>query len=298
MITLAAFALAAAFQAPVDTPLVSAQWLSQHLRDPNLVLLHVGPRADYDSAHVPGAQFVELSDIAAPRQAGALDLELPDPARLDSVLEARGIADNSRIVLYWSSGWGSPTTRVFLTFTWFGMGPRTSILNGGLNAWRAAGQPVTREIAAAQPATGRLTPHPRSDVVVDATFVRERMRDRSWTIVDARNRVFWTGERPGSGSRNGRVPGAVSVEFVSVNDSSGFYLTPEALRTMFAGAGATPGRPIVAYCHIGQQATQVWFAARLAGYDVRLFDGSWQAWSALPDAPTITGPVTAEERRP
>jgi thiosulfate/3-mercaptopyruvate sulfurtransferase len=291
-VILAAFIAAATLA--VDTPLVDVAWLAAHTSSRNVVIFHIGPRADYDSAHIAGAQFLNLRDVAAP--GGPLALELPEPARLDSVLEALGVADDSRIILYHSSQWISPTTRVYLTLTWAGLEDRVSILDGGIEAWRAAGRPVTRETSAPVPATGRLTIRPRNDVVVDAPFVRGQLGRSDWTIVDARDRVFWTGERPGSGSRWGHIPGALSLPFTTVADSSGRFLSPDQLRRLFAAAGATAGRPVVSYCHIGQQGTAVWFAARLAGYEARLYDGSWQDWSGHDDYPTVT--ATAAERHP
>ena len=288
-------ALVAAATIAVDTPLVDAAWLAAHASARNVVIFHVGPRPDYDSAHIAGAQFLSTRDISAPE--GPLALELPDPARLDSALEARGVSDDSRIILYNSSQWITPTTRVYFTLTWAGLGDRVSILDGGIEAWRAAGRPVTREnTPAPAPATGRLTIRPRSNLVVDAPFVRGQLERSAWTVLDARDRVYWTGERPGMGSRMGHIPGALSVPWATVADSSGRFLSPEQLRRLFTAAGASAGKPVVSYCHIGQQASAIWFAARLAGYEARLYDGSFQDWSGHADYPTVT--ATPAERRP
>ena len=75
-------------------------------------------------------------------------LEIPPAATLDSLLESLGVSDASRIVLYWAKDWYSPTTRVFLTLDYLGLGDRTSILDGGFAAWKAAGGPVTTDVAA------------------------------------------------------------------------------------------------------------------------------------------------------
>ena len=58
---------------------------------------------------------------------------------------------------------------------------------------------------------------------------------------------------------------------------------------MLKGAGITKGARITTYCHIGQQATVPWLMARILGYDVRLFDGSYEEWARTPDAPVTTG---------
>ncbi len=278
-----------------DTVLVDPAWLASRLPRGEVVLFHIGPRPDYDSAHIAGAQYLSLRELARFDQSRHVLLDLPDPAVLDSVLEARGVSDATRVVLYWSSSWVSPTTRALLTLTWIGHGERTSILDGGLAAWRAAGHAVTREVPPA-PAPGRFTARPRDDVVVAAPFVLAQVERGDWTIVDARNTVFYTGERQGNGIRSGRIPGARSVPFVTVADSSDRFLGPEGLRRLFAAACVEAGRPLVAYCHVGQQATAVWLAARLAGHEARVYDGSFEEWSRVAAYPTVTTP--AAERQP
>lgn len=281
MIMIAA-ALALSLQAPDQSMLVSASWLAQHARDPNLVLLHVGPRASYDSAHIAGAQFIGFADIEAPRDSASTApvLELPTPARFDSILEARGISDDSRIVIYQSDEWFTPATRVYLTLYWAGLGARTSILDGGMAGWRARGGAVT---AQATPAAGRgsVTLHPRGDVVVTADFVAAHLNDPRVAIVDARNERFYLGNYPARPDqpRPGHVPGAFNIPFTAIVNDSGLVLSPEVLRDYFTAAHAEAGDTVVAYCHIGQQATLVWFAARLAGYEARLYDGSFTQWS-------------------
>jgi len=269
---------------PPDSMLVTAAQLKARIADPRLVLIQIGPKAAYDTAHIAGARFVLFHELAA---RGPLALELPDPAALDSALETLGISDSSRVVLYWTDEWVSPTTRTFLTLTWFGLGGRVSILDGGLPAWRAVGGAVTKDPPVI--VRGSLTPRPRSDVVVDAAFVRAQVDAHQWNIVDARNTEFYTGAKPGTSRelppRSGHIPGAHSVPFDQMADSAGFFLKPEQVKVLLRTAGVDLAKPIVAYCHIGQQATAVWFAARLAGLDVRLYDGSFQDWAAHADFP-------------
>ena len=101
--------------APRDDLLVSTAWLAQHAADPDLVLLHVGDKAGYDKAHIPGARFVNLRDISRPADpsttsAPALTLEMPPADALKADLEKLGISDNSRIVVYYGKDWVSPAT--------------------------------------------------------------------------------------------------------------------------------------------------------------------------------------------
>jgi len=270
----------------VDSLLLTATQLRDRLTRGNVVLLHVGERADYNAGHIPGARYLPYEAISTPRGTG-LVLELPPAAALDSLFESLGVSDASRIVLYWSKDWYSPTTRVFLTLDYLGLGDRTSILDGGFAAWKAAGGPVTTAVAS--PTRGTLTVHPRSDVTVDAAEVRAAIGDGRVAIIDARDPRFYTGQATGMHVREGHVPGARNLPFNTLIDERGSFKSRAMLEEMLDAAGATREKRVISYCHIGQQATVVYFAARLLGRDARLYDGSWDEWSRRSELPIETG---------
>ncbi len=166
--------LAAAAPSGAQTPaplLVDAAWLSQHINDRNLVVLHVDDEADYKSGHIPGARFVTMQQVSRmPGPGSPLVLELLPPDELRTRLQALGISDDSRIVVYFGSNGGFPSaTRIILTLDYIGLGAQTSLLNGGVAAWTRSGQTLTPAVPAVTP--GRLTARPTKAVVVDAAFV-------------------------------------------------------------------------------------------------------------------------------
>jgi len=268
-----------------DSLLLTPAQLRDRLTRGTVVLLHVGEAADYNAGHIPGARFLPYDAISQRRN--GLMLEMPPVAVLDSALESLGVSDDSRIVLYWSKDWYSPTTRVFLTLDYLGLGEKTSILDGGFAAWKSAGGPVTTAVPAST--RGRLTIHPRSDVIVDATAVRSAIGDTRTAIIDARDPRFYTGQATGMHAREGHVPGAKNLPFNTLIDEGGTFKSRETLEKLLDAAGATPDRRVISYCHIGQQATVVYFAARLLGRDARLYDGSWDEWSRMSELPIETG---------
>ena len=276
----------APFQAPAAPPLVTTAWLADHLHDKGLVVFQIGDRATravYDSVHIPGAQFLApLSEFSTPRVEGALMLELPGVETLDSVLESKGVSDDSRIVLYSARKYFTPTSRAFFTLEYMGLGGRVSILDGGLEAWQAEGRPVSAEAPVVT--AGHFTPHPRAELVADAGFVKAHLEDPAVRIVDARDTSFYNGRDTHQG-RNGHIKGAASVPFQTIVDSAGKFESPATLMARFAAAGIKDGQTVVTYCHIGQQASLVWFAARLLGFDAKLYDGSFQDWARRAELP-------------
>ncbi|HEX9692811.1 MAG TPA: rhodanese-like domain-containing protein [Gemmatimonadales bacterium] len=263
---------------------VDHAWTAARLADPSTVVLHVGPRDGYDAGHIPGARFLQVSEISAPPDSGALPLELPSPETLDSVLESKGISSGSQIILYWADEWVTPTTRAVFTLTWAGLGGQVSVLDGGLAGWKAAGHDLSTDVPTA--VRGDLVLHPDPTVVVDALWVRDRLGQDAVAILDARLRRFYDGD-----SGNGRIPrpghiaGAASLPFDQVLTESEYFKPREELRQLFRNAGAADGDVVVTYCHIGQQASALWFAARLLGYDAKLYDGSYTDWAARDSLP-------------
>lgn len=288
-----AFLLALATVAPPQPMLVDGKWLADRLNDPRLVMLQIGDpqsRPDYDAGHIPGSQFVMFGqELAAPMDhsdPSALMLELPAPAVLKRTLESKGIGDDSYVVLVVAREYFSPTTRAFLTLTYAGLGGRISILDGGLEAWKKAGRPVTTEIPTIRP--GSLTLKLDSSVVVGANVVNENRGRPGVAIVDARDRRFYDGAETRQ-ARSGRIPGAISVPYTSFFTAEGFFRSPTAIDSVFAAAGVRKNDRVLSYCHIGQQATAVWFAARLTGHQASLYDGSFDEWSRRKELPVEAG---------
>lgn len=270
--------------------IVSTEWLAKHLNDKSLVLLQVGEKTEYTEAHIPGAQFISVADITTPRGEG-LSNELLPVDQLKRVFEKLGISDKSRIVIYFSKDWVSPTARVYFTLDYLGLGDRASILDGGLPAWRAAGQPVTSVLITPMP--GKISPKPRPELVVNADWVKSNLVQTGVKLLDARAPQFYTGAEVGRMPRGGHIPGASNIPFSSVvNEADNRFKSAGALRELFRTAGVEPGGTVATYCHTGQQATVLYFAARYLGINAHLYDGSFEDWSKKTELPVekVEGP--------
>jgi thiosulfate/3-mercaptopyruvate sulfurtransferase len=276
------------FASPRQNLVVDAVWLKAHIADPDLVLLHVGDKAEYEVAHIPGARFVSLNDISISDHSGhGLMLEMPPAEDLRHRLEALGISDKSRVIVYYGKDWVSPSTRVIFTLDYAGLGARSSLLDGGQDAWVRAGGAVTKEATAAK--TGSLSPLKLRPIVVDAATVKARLGTPGVAVVDGRDAAFYdgveTGGAHGQQHRTGHVRGALSIPYTSITDDWLLIKSDAELAAIFAKAGVKPNDTVIGYCHIGQQTTAMLFAARTLGHPALLYDGSFEDWSRHTDYP-------------
>lgn len=261
---------------------VTTDWLHGHFGD--AVVLHVDRnRASYDSAHVEGARFVPMSAFVVERD--GLSTELPPATTLDSLLETLGIGDDGkRIVLY---GDILAAARLFVTLDYLGLSDRVAILDGGLRAWREGGHPVDAESPAPTRASLTITPNP--DLVVNAAWITSHQADPTIALIDARKPDEYAGAVAEDGvPRAGHIPGAANLDW-NLLFQDGRLKPNDQLERLFSGAGAPAGKTIVAYCRVGTRASALFYAARVLGYQVKLYDGSMMDWSRRPELPVAMG---------
>jgi thiosulfate/3-mercaptopyruvate sulfurtransferase len=269
-----------------NTMLVSTAWLADHLKDANLVVLAVGNKSDYDKGHIPGSLFVDYHETHLMEAPNGLSVELPPMTDLEALFGKFGVTNDSRIVLYTLTNTFSWATRIYLTLDAMGLGRQSALLDGGLPIWSKEGRPVTTEVRSVTP--GKITTCQQTDVITVLDDVKANVKHAGVDIIDARASEFYTGQTKPDDQRRGHIPGAASIPFTSLLDAQGKWKSPEALAAIFQDAGVKKGDRIITYCHIGQQATAVYFVSRYLGYDVRLFDGSWEEYSKHTELPAET----------
>jgi thiosulfate/3-mercaptopyruvate sulfurtransferase len=263
--------------------LVTPEWLAANLDKPDLVLLHVGDKDGYAAAHIPGARHVTLADISLSDHSGkGLMLEMPPAEDLRQRLETLGVSDRSHVVVYYGKDWVSPATRVLFTLDYAGLGGRSSLLDGGMGAWVKAGNKTTDVVPDAK--KGTLSALKTRPIVVDAKTVQSRLGKSGVAVIDGRTGAFYDGTSTGGAHdvphKTGHIAGAKSVPFTEVTNEDLRWKSKDELRALFTRGGVKPGDTVIGYCHIGQQATAMLFAARTLGHEVLLYDGSFEDWSA------------------
>jgi thiosulfate/3-mercaptopyruvate sulfurtransferase len=268
---------------------VSTGWLADHLKDPNLLIFQLGIKAEYDAGHIPGARFITLDDVAVTDRANpaGLTLQMPAADDLQSRLEKLGLQDNSRVVIAYGRDRIASATRVLFTLDYAGLGARVSVLDGGSEAWVREGRAMSTDVPAV--IRGKLSPLTTKSSIVDAAFVKSHLSSPGYVVIDGRTKAFYDGVQTGGSAerphKTGHIAGAKNVPYVDTLTSDQLLKPAETLAGIFTSAGVKPGDTIIGYCHIGQQATAMLFAARTLGFSVLLYDGSFEDWSRQADSP-------------
>jgi len=264
-------------------PLVSADWLHDHLADADLRVIDLrwyldgrSGREAYLAGHLPGAVFVDLDrDITG--AAGPGRHPIPRREQFEEAMRAAGVEPDSRVVVYDDQG-GFTAARLWWLLRFFGH-QAVAVLDGGLLAWQG---PLDREPAG--PARGGFRASaPDRSMVVDRDQVRAA--DEA-AIFDARAPERFRGEVEPIDAKAGHIPGARNIPWRSNLGADWRFLPPDELRRKYAVA---EGREVIAYCGSGVSAGVDLLALELAGVaGAKLYEGSWSDWSAQ-DLPVATG---------
>ena len=157
------------------------------------------------------------------------------------------------------------------------------LLDGGFNAWLAAGLPVTRD--AGPPPTSDWTGTREAHTLATWKEVTSALGRGDAVVLDTRTDGEYTGTTVRA-RRGGAVPGAVHIEWTRNLSPSGDYKPAAELKQMYEKAGVTPDREVITYCQGGYRAAQSYLALRLLGYPrVRMYIGSWKEWGDREDLP-------------
>jgi thiosulfate/3-mercaptopyruvate sulfurtransferase len=275
--------------------LVSTEWLATHLHDPDLRVLdgswHMpaakrDPRAEFVAAHIPRAAFFDIDAIAD--HTTPLPHMLPTPAAFEDAVGALGVGTGDRVVVYDTRGVVS-AARVWWTFRVFGH-DAVAVLDGGLQAWQAAGGEVTdREETAHFQSNFKLGPELRK--LATTRDVEAALRKPSQTLVDARAAPRYRGEVEPLDPVAGHIPGAINRPFAQNFAADGRFKPPAQLRAEFEEllGGRDPGS-VVHHCGSGVSALPNVIAMEVAGLGpTALYAGSWSEWCSDRKRPVEKG---------
>lgn len=273
------------------SPLVSAQWLADHLGqvtvlDGSYYLATMGKNADeeFNQRHIAGAQRWDI-DVIAEKHPGLKHM-MPTADVVARAAGDRGISNQSTVVIYDQLGMFS-AARVWLTLKLIGH-QRVALLDGGLPAWDG---PVESG-APKQPASVDYGDHQSIAMTVDRDRVAQELSTNSACVIDARSagRFNGTAAEPVQGLKSGHMPGAVSLPFTELLTSDNRFKSVVELKQAFAQAGVDLDRPIITSCGSGVTASVISFALYLLDTSSLVYDGSWSEWGQ----PELNMPVTCD----
>ncbi len=274
-----------------DGLLVSPGDLAGQLAGPEApVLLDVrwrlgGPPGidSYHQGHLPGAVFVDLDRDLAGRPGAGGRHPLPDPAAFQAAMRAAGVRQDQAVVVCDERD-ATAAARGWWLLRYFGH-QHVRVLDGGYQAWLAAGLPVSTADPAGAP--GDFTARPGHLPVLDAAGASAVAR--AGLLLDARAGERYRGEQEPVDPVAGHIPGAVSAPTADNMNPDGTFRGAADLAARFAALGASgPAATVGAYCGSGVTAAHEILALALAGIPAALYVGSWSDWITDPARPVAT----------
>lgn len=266
--------------------IVDVDWLSQHVGDEGIKVIHVGNRVEYDEGHIPNALFVDWSrDIADPRS--EVENMVAPVEQVVDLLGSLGLENDDTIVVY-DEGINILAGRMFWVLKYYGH-KDIRLLSGGRKAWTDSGRSLTKEVPVTSPkfySAGAINTRYRATL----DEVLESLRDPNVILVDVRTPGEYEGKTI-TAARNGHIPGAINVEWRQAVNQDGTIKDAGSLKELYEKAGVRRDKKVIVYCTTGVRSAFTWYVLNeLLGYpDVVLYDGSWADWGNNPTTPVVVG---------
>jgi thiosulfate/3-mercaptopyruvate sulfurtransferase len=273
--------------------LVSTEWLANHLKDANLIIVDAQTDVyDYLGQHIPGAVHLSDQTLRAPDQ--GMPVRYISPQEVELLFSRVGLSNDAPVVIYTgkgaitSSGDGLAQTMVAYTMARFGQN-HVYVLDGGLDKWTAEKRPVTKEFPKIKEGSFKAA---ERDCHIDTAQLKKLMTQDNVVILDARSAKAYEGQAVWS--KAGHIPGAISLPWKSLmtDDNPTLLKSEQEIAAILTKHNITPDKTIVTYCGTGREATNPFllFKCYLGFPNVKLYEGSFTEWSSYPDNPTVVGP--------
>lgn len=266
---------------PRTDMLRSTEWVAERLGDENLVVVHIAEDpAQYQEAHVPGAQF--LPRDALDQERGGIPGMLPRAAELVASFANVGIDANKAVIFYDEVG-GVLAARAYMALNYLGAADNAALMDGHWPLWEREGRPVADEPApTAEGATLKVSLQP---FVIGVTMMQDIVwangnGHEDYLLVDARPRAEYKGVEPGKAiERPGHIPGAMNVYWQEtlVSPEEPLFREREELLDLY-GLDREVRPRIVTYCRTAAQAAHSYFTLRYLGFNPAVYDGSYIEW--------------------
>lgn len=255
------------FNFPQDPPhLIPAEWLAQHLEDAQVRILDARLPENYAEGHIPLAVHVQLTALRYNRD--GVDGMLIEPDVFAEAAQRLGIGADTLVVVY-DDYYGQLAARIGWSLLRYGH-DKVALLDGGWEAWEAAGLPVSTEVKQPEPAS--FVPVLVEKHIAEHAWVVEHLHAPDVVLLDVRSPLEYN---------KGHLPNAVAWNWENGTSLEATTFRPAAeLLSELAQLGVTPDKEIVTYCQSGMRAAHTFYLLLNLGFKrVRMYDGSWAEWS-------------------
>jgi len=267
--------------------LVTTAWVEEHLKDAKVRVVEVDVDTKaYSEGHIPGSIGWDWGK----QLCDTLRRDIIPKGKFEQLMGSSGISSDTTVILYgdnnnWFAAWAFWQLKIY--------GHQdVRLMDGGRKKWLAESRELTQETPKVTAASYKAK-DPDFSIRAFLPQVQEASSKKSSDMVDVRSPQEFTGEilappgLPETCQRGGHVPGAKNIPWAKACNEDGTFKSPEEPKTLYGGVGITGGKPVIAYCRIGERSSHTWFVLKyLLGYrDVKNYDGSWTEWGNLVAAP-------------
>ncbi|MBL4851676.1 MAG: sulfurtransferase [Gammaproteobacteria bacterium] len=261
--------------------LLEPQALQPLLGNHQLLVVDLSSADSYNTLHIPGAISLNYNNIVT-SQPPTMGL-LPNEEMLSRVFSKIGLTPSHHVVAYDDDNSGK-ACRLLWTLDCLGH-KSSSLLNGGLTAWRSTGMPMNNQTISIH--TSHYEARIDNTVLADKDYILEHLNDPSVVLLDARSEGEFKGEIVRA-KRSGHIPGAVNINWTdAINMENNLKLrSSDALRTLYASAGITKDKQIISYCQTHHRSAHSYIVLKSLGYkSIKGYHGAWSEWGNDKDTP-------------
>lgn len=270
----------------MNTKIVSAEWLSNNLNDPNLIILDTSPKSNvsgettaYEGLQIPNSRNVDLKEHFSDK-AAQFPNTVPSAEQFEAECRKLGINKNSNIVVYDNLGvYTSP--RVWWLFKIMGH-ENIVVLDGGLPEWVTQGFATIPREENTTYEQGDFEAKLHPEFVKTYEEILENTETNNFVVVDARSagRFAGTAPEPRKGLKSGSIPNSVNIPYQDVLEN-GKFKSVEELKALFAEKIGDADN-LTFSCGSGLTACIIMLANELSvNKGIAVYDGSWTEWAEL-----------------
>ncbi len=273
-----------------ENALVTADWVEEHLSDPNVVLIEVDEDVEaYDKGHIPGA--IKL-DWKKDLQDGVRH-DFIGKDRLEQLLSEKGVSNDDTIVFYGgNNNWFAAYAYWYLKY--YGH-QSLRLLDGGRKKWELDSRELTTDVPSRETTT-YTAQEPNQDIRAYRDDVIAAIGTQN--LIDVRSpdefagRLLAPAHLPQEAAQiGGHIPTAGNGRWSTAANDDGTFRKDDELKELYANAGLDEGKDTIAYCRIGERSSHTWFVlSEILGYpNVKNYDGSWSEYGSLRGVPVAVG---------